>query len=353
MENKLTGYPSVDKPWLKYYSEEAIRAQVSYQKTVDFMIEQNERNTLSTALNYFGKKTSYGALFAQINQAALSFQNLGVKEGDIVSFCVPTLPEAIVAFYALNKIGAIAAMINPITNSERIIDFIKMFKSKLFVAIDLFAPKLDGIFSATDIEQCVIISATDSLSSLLKVGYKIKNLRQTKRITRTLAELNEKIISWDSFFALGRKGRLVLSDYHPNAPAGIVLTSGTTGIPKGAVLTNENLNAVALEQRYCTNMEKNDTFLNIMPPFLAYGLVCGISNVLCNGLEMFIIPKFEKRIEEDIRRQLGKNESQNIAPLDRSNMLDTLLVKLKPQHILGVPNFFLNLTQSPKMLHEE
>lgn len=124
-ENKtLTGYPSIDKPWLKYYAEDKRDFTLPDCSVYDYMVKNNSDNLDATALDYFGKEISYRELIAKIDQCADAFTAVGVQRGDVVSFCNPTTPEVYYAFYALNKIGAVANMIDPRTNTSRIESFI-------------------------------------------------------------------------------------------------------------------------------------------------------------------------------------------------------------------------------------
>lgn len=345
MEKEIlkTGKPSIDKPWLKWYSDEALGVEVADMKFYDYMKSRNLDNLNGTALNYFNHKITYEEMIKEIEKTAAAFVILGVKPGEIVTFCTPTLPETIYAIYALNKIGAVAALIDPTTNAERIENFIKLFDSKHLVMVDVAYPKFEKFLSKTNLKDTIVVSPTDSLSPLMKLGYNVKKMVTDikKETTKLDIPYGDYYINWEQFTELGKDLRATDEPYKPNSPAAIVLTSGTTGVPKGAVMSNENLNAIALEQGYCTNMEKNDTFLNIMPPFIAYGLVCGVNNVLCNGLEMIIIPKFEKG---DKKAPINGK----IPKIDKANTFDTLLIKHNPQHVLGVPNFYTKLAESDK-----
>lgn len=345
MEKEIlkTGKPSVDKPWLKWYSDEALNVEIADMKFYDYMKLRNLGNLNGTALNYFNRKITYGEMIKEIEKTAAAFEKLGVKPGEIVTFCTPTLPETIYAIYALNKIGAIAALIDPTTNSERIENFINLFDSKHLVMVDVAYPKFEKFLAKTNLTDTIVISPADSLSPLMKLGYNVKKMVTDikKETTKLDIPYGDYYINWHQFMELGNNYEATDAPFKPNSPAAIVLTSGTTGVPKGAVMSSENLNAIALEQGYCTNMEKNDTFLNIMPPFIAYGLVCGVNNVLCNGLEMIIIPKFEKG--EKKAPVNGKTPK-----IDKANTFDTLLMKHNPQHVLGVPNFYTKLAESDK-----
>ena len=117
-KQKLTGYPSIDKPWLKYYSEEAINAPLPEYTIYEYLWGNNKDHFDDVALNYFDRKITYGELFDNIEKAAKAFSALGVKAGDIVVLTTVTTPETIYAFYALNRLGAISNMVDPRTSQK-------------------------------------------------------------------------------------------------------------------------------------------------------------------------------------------------------------------------------------------
>ena len=255
---------------------------------------RNEKvdNLEAAALEYFGREITYKELIASIDQCARAFTALGVGCGDMVSFCNPTTPEIPIVFLALNKIGAVANMIDPRTNESTIEAFIRGAHSKIVFYVDVAYPKLRDILDNDAVERAVSISPADSLPLPLKIGYKLKNrVQPEERLPK-----GGKHLKWREFLQLGKQvgDGVGLSELPHNVvdlPAGIVYTSGTTGIPKGAVLSNGNLLAQAL-QCQCSDIgwDRNDRLLGIMPPFIAYGLVCGIVVPLYMGMCVTIIP---------------------------------------------------------------
>lgn len=104
-KNKATGYPSVDRPWLKYYSDEARNFEMPECTIYDYLWENNKEHLDNVALNYFGNKISYGKMLERINKTAQAFAGIGIKENDIVIIAAVTIPEVIYSFYALNLLG--------------------------------------------------------------------------------------------------------------------------------------------------------------------------------------------------------------------------------------------------------
>ena len=138
LQGPPTGYASIDKPWLKYYSEEAIKKEIPENKAMyEIMKEKNSKYPNRIAINYYGNLFTYEALFKKVDEYASKFKTLGVKSGDIVSICMPSTPETVFALYALNKIGAICDMIDPRSNSEQMEFYLKENKSKLLILAKL------------------------------------------------------------------------------------------------------------------------------------------------------------------------------------------------------------------------
>ena len=321
-EKKRTGYPSVDKPWLKYYSEEAINAKLPECTIYEYLYENNKAHLNDTALLYFDGKTTYGQLFERIGQAAKAYRRAGVQRGDIVTLCTVTTPETVYSLYALNLLGAASNMVDPRTGEEGIVHYLAETHTKVLVVISAALPKTTAILDRTQVEKVIVVSPGDSMPLPVKLGYRLTQGRSDPKPPE-----DARYIAWKDFVgASWQDGPVAPTPYAKDAPAVIVHTGGTTGTPKGAIITDDNFNAMVVLQKYSrTRMERGHRFLDIMPPFIAYGLVCGISNPLNLGLQIIIIPKF------------------NPAEFDK------LILKHRPNHALGVPAYFESLTKSEHM----
>ena len=139
---KLTGYPSIDRPWLKYYPMDLVVKDLPKCSIYRYIYDNNKKYFYRTALNYFGNKISYDEMFRNIDKTAAALISMGVKEGDIVTISAPTLPETVYLFYALSKIGAVSNMIDPRKSPEEIAEYVNLVGSKKFFAVDVVADKL-------------------------------------------------------------------------------------------------------------------------------------------------------------------------------------------------------------------
>lgn len=322
----MTGYPSIDKPWLKYYPQYLIEKDIPKMTMYDYILKGNNFYPNRTALNYFGNKISYLEMFNHIDTVARSFLEMGVNKGDIITISMPTTPEFVYIFYAISKIGAIANMIDPRKSSEEFMEYVNLVNSKILIVVDVALDKVKNIIKTTSIETVVSVSPSESLSSLKKCAYNVFN--KSKKIK------NSNFIKWQEFYDLGikRQQDIIVEnfpEYEEDRAVVIVYTGGTTGKSKGVLLSNDNLNAASYQCETCGyDFQRQHVWLNIMPPFIVYGVGNGLHLPLANGMEVVLIPSFDP------------------------NKFDLLLKKYHPNHVTGVPTHYDSIVKS-KVIKKE
>ncbi len=277
-EKKITGYPSIDKPWLKYYSEEAIKTSMPKCSVFDYVWEHNKEFRNNIALNYFGKKITYRELFENIDKTASAFLNMGVCEGDIVLGIAISTPEIIYSFYALNKIGAVSAWLDPRKSVDEIMNILKDIKPKVVMLLEDPRNELYELimaFGAKIVSYCL----KDSLPTVAKLAISLKNTTK-----------NHNCIAYSDMIKKYVNVKNVSStDFAPNATALVVYTGGTTGSSKGVMLSNENINSVAAQYIVSgVSLGRDHSWLSIGFPFIAYALIVSLHMPLSIGMTCFI-----------------------------------------------------------------
>lgn len=276
---------SENKVWLKYYTDEALNTKLPKLTAYQFLKELNKDRLDEPALHYYGADITHRDLIKRIEECADAFTAMGVKEGDVVSFLSVAIPETIAAMYALNKIGAAANTIDPRMDVKTIRKMIDASDSSILVTIDVAFPKVRKIMNEMKPDTIIVQSAASSLPFTKKAVMKL--------LSKTKIKYTDSIIKWSEFIDIGTDTTSTEVPYVGDATVAITYTGGTTGIPKGTMLTNDSMNAVVLNFMHCGVEKKdNDRYLGIIPVFSAYGMVCGMHMPLCMRLTLVPIPKF-------------------------------------------------------------
>ena len=313
------GAVSAEKVWMKYYSEESRNAQLPRMKVYTYYKEVNKDRLHDTTIYYYGAKITVKKFIERIDECANAFAALGVKKGDTVSLLSASTPESIAALYALNKIGATLNAIDPRMDVKSISRMIRNSGSSVLIAIDIAYDKVAKIMPEIKQKHVIIQSAGTSLPFIKKIALKIA-------VRSSVPYGKCGIMSWETFIKGAKNAVAEEAPYEGDATVAITYTGGTTGFPKGVMLTNDSINAVAFNFAHAGIVyEKGQRFLGIMPIFSSYGLVCGIHMPLSMGLELALIPKF--------------------LPLKMGEYMK----KYKPEHMIATPAFYEILIDSEEM----
>lgn len=282
-EKTSTGYPSIDKPWLKYYSEEAVKRQMEPNTIYGHLYENNKENLEDIALIYFERKVTYRALFDKIEQCKRGLMALGVKKGDIVTIQTLAIPQTVVLFYALSRIGAIANLVYVSNDEDEVKEILKKTKSCAYFVIDSIYAKFHDVLSGTSVKNVILLSIATEMDKVTKIVYRIS--RKKGKI-----KYSSNVCSWNAF--IGQQNDRVMADEKDdNLPVAMVYTGGTTGKSKAVVLTNRSINELVFQyEKADMGLVRQHVFMNSLPPFIAFGLSFSLHLPLCMGIKTVLIP---------------------------------------------------------------
>lgn len=297
MNHQLTGYPSIDKPWLKYYSQEAINAPIPQKTVFESIYEINSKHPRDVSLMYFGRKITCKTVFENVERVKKAFIANGVKKGDRVIMFTSATPELIYATLALCRIGAIANMINPVFTTEQITDRINETEAEIMLVLDQLYGKLQPILKDLCIKKTVIIPVCNEMSGITKL---VASIKLKKKI-----DYSKTIIKWWDFIATGKEvGEVADVEYEKDLPLVMVYSSGTTGASKGIVLTNDGINATI--SHYLSPdfpYKRGDKFLQIIPAWFSTGLILSTLMPLTLGITVIMEPVYNnENFAKDIKK---------------------------------------------------
>lgn len=319
-------------PWYKFYGEVPHHLDYFKGSMTEYIMETALKYPNIYAISYYNNKITYKELIDKITECAKSLKTIGVKEGDIVSICMPNTPSALYMFYAVNLVGAISNMIHPLSSEKEIEMYLNKTNSKVIMTIDINYKKVINIINNTSVKKVIVSSAGDDLKGFKKMMYSIFSTdvtKATKKIKQVFLKAfqNREVMSYKKFIA---KGSSYYEDYTASRKAEdtavILYSGGTSGSPKGIMLSNLSFNALAYQAHYmCDPAKAGDSILSIMPIFHGFGLGVCIHTCLHIGMMCILVPIFK-----------GKN-------------LGKLIRKTKPNFMVGVPTLFEALCNNKKL----
>ena len=306
------------------------KTQLRYpEKTMYEMVKTaSEIYPCDAALDSEGKITSYKKLTEKIEETAKAFLSLGIKKGDTVTLCMPNIPQAVYCLYALNRIGAAASFIHPLSAEKEITYYLNLSESKAIIVPDLFYEKVTA--ASAELKQSiktVVVRIQDELPFHLKILYTIKKGKDFLSFPDKRGG-----IVWKDFIRNGKSTTNIPDiPYENNRTAVILYSGGTTGTAKGICLTDLNFNALAMQARISMECEFSRGLKNLsaMPMFHGFGLGIGIHTVLTNNACCVLLAQFNTKTYADA------------------------MIKRRPNFIAGVPTIFRMLIECDRLKNKD
>ncbi len=273
-----------------------------------------ERVPEAPALDFMGKITTFKTFKEKIELLAGAFLNHGIKKGDVVTICMPNTPQGVICLYALNRIGAVANMVHPLSSQKNVTFYLDYSESKMILTLDQFYDKVaKAVSEAKNKVEIIVARIQDELPLVKAVAYKYFKNKENLKYPDERGGL-----VWKDFIKTGKGVALPEIEFKKDNTAIILYSGGTSGTPKGILLSDYNFNCLGCQVAEISgcNLDYGCKFLSVMPIFHGFGLGIGIHTVLQNGAMCILIPQFTK---ESYAKAVLKN---------------------KPNFIAGVPTLF-------------
>ena len=285
------------KPWVQNY-QPGVPAEIDLPtESLVAMLERSVSEAGSApALEFFGRRTSYSELGDQVDRAAEGLRRLGVRAGDRVALILPNCPQHVIAFYAVLRLGAVVVEHNPLYTSRELRHQFEDHQARVVIAWDKAAAAIRDFPADVEIDHVVSVNLLEAFPALKRLALQlpVKKLRETRA---ALTGAAPGTTPWKGLLSHGR-----ISAGHPRPSvhdlAAIQYTSGTTGRPKGAMLTHFNLYANALQgEAWMEGAQyRKEIFYAILPMFHAFGMTLYLTYGIRKQGLLVLFPKFDPEL---------------------------------------------------------
>ena len=294
-----------DRLWINKYKDARANLEYPSGSMIDALTQVSRKYPEYFAYEYFGKKVTYRNFMRQIENVAKSLKNYGVDKDDRVTICMPSTPEAICTIYAANLIGAVANMIHPLSSEKEIENYVNQSDSKFILILDSVLDKVLNIKRNTKLQKIIVARPDTSMPPLMHYLYKITNYKKKIKIPKD----DDDIVLWNTFISSAKDFVGVCYEKREaNDLAVILYSGGTTGEPKGIMLSNLNINALALGAHELIKQTiPGNSVLSLLPIFHGFGLAVCIHTPLLSGMKCILIPQFNAKKFGDLIRKTKPN----------------------------------------------
>ncbi|MFF9562747.1 long-chain-fatty-acid--CoA ligase [Leifsonia sp. NPDC014704] len=293
--------PYSTKPWIAGYAP-GVPADVEVPAgSLSHLIDESVKTYgKHVALEFFGSTTTYAELGDQIARAAEGLRKLGVSKGDRVALVLPNCPQHVAAFYAVLRLGAVVVEHNPLYTPRELRHQFEDHGATVAIVWDKVAATVQDLPADLGVTTIISVDLTRAMPASKRLALRLPVPAARKAREQLTAKVSGTI-SWDSLVA---SRRIAKSSPRPERDdlALIQYTSGTTGTPKGAMLSHGNLNVNAAQSRaWVPTIERGTSVVYaVLPLFHAYGLTLCLTFAMSMGARLVLFPKFDPDLVLDV-----------------------------------------------------
>ncbi|WP_085529133.1 long-chain-fatty-acid--CoA ligase [Kocuria massiliensis] len=277
------------RPWLKTYNPNTSEILDLPETSLVHVMERSVREAGSkTALEFFGAKTSYTQLGDQISRVAEGLRLMGVQPGDRVAIILPNCPQHIVAFYAILRVGGVVVEHNPLYTEGELRHQFENHGAKVAFVWDKIADKITDQPSDIRPRRVVAVNLIEAMPTHLRLGLKLP-ISRSKASRQKLEGPAPKTTPWRKML---KYPAIDVGHHRPTAhdTALLLYTSGTSGTPKGVMLTHRNLESNAKMGEEWIGLGSDEVIYSLLPLFHAYGMTLGLGIAMAVRAKLVLFP---------------------------------------------------------------
>lgn len=319
VESTATPLMTDSLPWLRFYG--SVPPTLEYPTSSLYQVVMNSVRRVPDAIAYefLGYQSTYREFGEAIGQCAAALAALGLRQGDRITISMPTSPQGVIAFYAAIRLGAIPSMIHPLSTGPEIEFYLKVSHSRFALTLDAFYGRFNEVRDRTPLETLILARIPDYLSPLKRLGFWLTRGRKIPPVPR------DARVYWWSDLMLRDYPEAPVASVDSNSMAAILYSGGTTGSPKGIMLSHRNFISEGMQVAAWGSLRESDRVLAVLPIFHGFGLSALVNAALMGGAQAIMVPLFS---------------AEAVAKLMRTH---------RPTIIAGVPTLFDALSRDPSL----
>jgi len=299
--------PLSARPWLVSYAPGVPPdVDVPVESLPEMLAASARRYGHRVALDFFGAETTYAQLAEAVSRAAEALRRLGVRADDRVALVLPNCPQHVVAFYAVLRLGAVVVEHNPLYTEPELEHQLSDSGATVAVCWDKTAPLVDGLRDRTAVRTVLAVDLATALPWRKRLALRLPVAKAKAARAAMTGPVPDTVERWESFASSTGPLDPAYPQPRPEDTALLQYTGGTTGTPKGAILSHRNLRANAAQGRAWMPGLKDgeETVYAVLPLFHAYGLTLCLTFSMSVGATLVLLPRFDlDQMLEAIRRR--------------------------------------------------
>ena len=309
----------MNRPWLRFYGDVPETLDYPEVSLYDAVMTTVHRIPDAVAFDFLGRTATYRELGEAIDRCADAFATLGLDQGERITISMPTSPQGVIAFYGATKLGAVASMIHPLSTSSEITHYLDLSRSRFALTLDAFYDSFAKAEPRTPLQAIVLTRISDYLPVVKRPAFWLTRGRKIARVPA-----DERVRWWSQ----------LMREKHAPAPASpspsrelaaLLYSGGTTGQPKGIMLSHYNFVSEGMQVAAWVEMSERDTVLAVLPIFHGFGLGALVHAGLASGAKLVLVPQFTPEI------------------------VAKLLKTKRPTLMAGVPTLYEALARDPSL----
>lgn len=315
-------------PWTKHYDPEVPLTLVYPKVALSELFQQSvEKYSEAVALIFFGQEMSYRQVGNYVNNLTTALQNIGINQGDRIALLLPNCPQYVICYYAILSIGAVVVPVNPLSTESELLHIFRDGQVRAVISLDLLAGRLESVRLTLHgagehhiLEHTFYTALNEFMPFPIKLFY---------RLSRKISDESKARLPHCKWLKalLNQKPQPFISkkiDIYRDM-ALLIYTGGTTGKPKGVMLTHQALIANATQGTAWVQMQEDDRLLAVLPIFHGFGMSVCMNAPLISGSSCILIPRFNV---EDILKGIHR---------------------FHPTLFAGVPTMYIALINNPHL----